>query len=168
MAGVTAEPFAIIEAHQTAALTGPAFHGEDVIVNAVLATEPFALAGMTGEHAALGLEGGLHVGYEVGLQRLAEAIHTGDGIDEVEVRNGRQGLRRSRGVIGGGRSEGTIANQDAGGFMVAVIIDRRSGENQVGARPAEQFGDAPSGFVGVEDGHVAELGAAIFGSNDSG
>ena len=93
----------------------------------MLALQPLALTLVRGQHLALGLEGGLDVHYEIRRNSGAEAIYASERIHEVEMPDGMQ--RRGwifciGGVVGDRRRKGRITHQDAGGFVIAMIVNR--------------------------------------------
>jgi hypothetical protein len=46
-----------------------------------------------------------------------------------------------------------------------MIVNRRGGEDNIGAGLANQLGHAAAGFVIVENGQIAKLRALIIGSD---
>ncbi len=147
-------------------LPRPTLHREQVIVHAVLRTQPLPLAGMLAEHGALGLELAYDIHVKVCHYRPAFPVYAADRVHEVEMRNSGQGRRgRWRNVIGRGRGKAGVPRQRAGRFVIAHVIHGRGRQHDVRPHVAHEAGDAPAARVVVKNGQIAELGAAIDGPN---
>ena len=132
MAQVLTEAFGAGDATASALTGAPIAHGLDVVVHAVVLAQPVALAGMAGEHRPLGREGARDVDVEVRGHRAAVAVDARERVDEVEVRDARN---RRGGFVPAGLvvrrrcRKARICYQDAGGFMVAMVVCRGSGQD---------------------------------------
>ena len=128
----------------------------------MLPQQPVALAGVTGEHLPLDGEDARDIDDETGRDGTAVAVDPLDGVHEVEVGDPverRGGLPLPRDEVGQGRGEASVADQQAGHLVVAQVIDRRCGQDQVGTHPPQDLSDPPPRLVVVEDRQVAELQA---------
>ena len=133
--------------------------------------EPDSLAGVFGEHGALASDDGGDVHDEIRGDELALAIASGDRIHEIEMRDAierRGGGGDARVVVGSGGGEAGVADEGAGGLVIAEVIDGRCGEDEIGADFAESFGDAAARGVVGEDGEVAEFQAEVARADERG
>jgi hypothetical protein len=64
--------------------------------------------------------------------------------------------------------EAGVADQEAGHLVIAQVVDRRRGQDDVGPDPPQDLGDPPTRLVVVEDGQVAELQAEAIGPDQVG
>ena len=71
-------------------------------------------------------------------------------------------------VVGQRGGEAGVADQEAGHLVVAQVVDRRRGQDEVGPDPPQGLGDPPTRLVVVEDGQVAELQAEAIGPDQVG
>ena len=159
---VLAEALRLLDPDLAPAVRPPLGLALQVLVHPVLSEQPLALARVAGKHPALDVEDARHVDVEVDRHRAAFAVAALERIDEVEVRDLRE--RRGRVPLAGGivrarRAEAGVADQQARHLVVAEVIDRRRGQDQVGPGPAQGLGDPPARIVIVEDRQVAELEA---------
>ena len=149
----------------------PAAAAFEILVDAVLLQEPVALAGVTGEHFQLQVERGGDIEDELRLDGAAEPIGRFDGIDEVQMRDviGRgSGLPLASRIVRDAGVEAGVAEQLASHLVVRHVIDRRGGEDDVGADSAQDFGDSAASVVVVRDAQVAKLQAEVIGSEQIG
>ena len=124
---------------------------------------------MAREHPPLGLEDLGHIDVEVDRHGPTLGVSAFNGIDIIKMRNPSQ--RRGRvplpgGVVRARRSETSVAYQPAGHLMVAVVIGRRRGQDQIGPGPTQSFDNPPARVVIVEDGQITKLQAEIVGSEE--
>ena len=106
-------------------------------------------------------------------RRLRPAVAVGalDGVDVIEVGDPRQGgggLPLPGRVVGDRGGEAGVADEQAGHLVVAQVVDRRRGQDEVGPGPPQGLGDPPARLVVVEDGQVAELQAEVIGPDQVG
>src|SRR5689334_5911848 len=134
MAAILPEAFAIGLPCNLAALARPTLHRIQIIVGAVVAAKPLTLARVFGEHGAFTLERSTNIYNKFRVHDAAVAIASFERIHVIEVRDSIQHRRRplaSGAVVRNGCAETRIANQGAGGFVIAEIIDRRGSHDQL-------------------------------------
>ncbi len=162
------ESFAECSSDAGSASAAPAAAAFEVLVDAVLLSQPFALAGMAGEHLQLELERGRDVEDEFRLDRAAEPVETFKCIDEIQVRDmvGRRGrLPLLRLVVWHAGVEAGVPDESRGDFVVGHVIDRRSSHHDVGPSTADDFGDSATSVVVVRDAQVTELKTDVVGTD---
>ena len=97
--------------------------------------EPVALAGVAGEHLALGRKHPRHIDVKIDRHRPSFAVDTFERIHEIEVRNLCQRGRRlplPGCVVGAGGREARIAYQETGHLVIGDVVSRRGRENDLG------------------------------------
>lgn len=162
-----AEAFAVLCSDQLASRGAPAVAAFEIFVHSVLAEEPISLAGVAGEGLAFEVVDGGDIDNELGIERVAVEVDAADGIDIEEVGDfvrGEGWILLLGLVIGGRGVEAGVADEAAGHFVVAHIIDRRCSEDDVGADFADDFGDPPTAVVVDDDLEVEEFEADVVGS----
>src|SRR6185295_17720335 len=110
-----------------------------------------------------------HVNEKIRQHWAAFKVHAADGIHEIQVRDRGEGRRwrlGSRYIIGDRRAETGIAHELAGGFVVAKIVHRRGGENQLRRSLAQNFSHPPAGSLIAEDAEIPELRAAVLSADE--
>jgi hypothetical protein len=82
-------PIAFGEWHTTrlASLRAPITHGVQVMIHAMMLSQPVALTGVTGEHLGFGLDHLANIHAKCGRKGPAQGIFPLDGIGVIEVRN---------------------------------------------------------------------------------
>ena len=167
MATVLPEALAMRGAGERAPLARPLIHLLDVFVIAVMFAEPTSLAGVLGQHGAFALDCGGDIDDEIGPEEIFFAIASANGVHEIEVRDGVQRIAACA-VIRCGRREAGVARQGAGGFVVAVVVDRRRCQHDIRARLAQGFGHPAARGIVVEDDQIAHLEAHVIGADVHG
>ncbi len=123
------EGFAESGADGGSASSAPAAAAFEVLVDAVLLAQPFALAGVAGEHLQLEIERGGDVEDELRLDGAAEPVETFESIHEIQMRDvigrGRR-LPLLRDVVRHAGVEAGVANQLAGHLVESEPSVNRS------------------------------------------
>jgi len=103
-----------------------------------MGAEPFALAGVCGEH--LGFE--FHLICDVhegrGLDGISEGINSFDRVTIIKVWDTRSGNERERRDVGRSVEKADGAADVAGHFVVHHVIARRMGEDEAGRDAAKE------------------------------
>ena len=126
VAEVLAEPFGGEDSDGLTSLGVPLGEGVEVFVDPVLLEEPVALAGVAGEHPPLEVGEVGHVDPEVWLDRSVVAVDSAHRVDVIQVgdlRLWRGGFPLPGLVIGQGRGEAGVADEEAGRLVVGVLVD---------------------------------------------
>jgi len=168
MARISAEAFRELRSSGPAPVSGPALHRVQIIVDAVLLAQPVALAGVFGQHGSLHLKGRADIHKEVRRNRFSAAIDSGHGIHEIKMGDGSQRgsrFRRMRHIVRRRYRETGIPHQNAGRFVIAMVIHGRCCQHHLRSRPAQQLGYPPPRLVGVENRQIPKLCATIFRSD---
>ena len=171
MAEVLPERLGVGDADLGPSVGPPSGLGVEVLVDPVLLQEPVALAGVAGEHPPLEVGDPRDVDEEPGGLGPAVAVEPFDRVDVIEVRDLRQGRGRlplAGLVVGQGGGEAGVADQPARRLVVAEVVDRRRGQDEVGPGPPEGLDDPPTRLVVLEDRQVAELQADVIGPDQVG
>ena len=171
VAGVLGERFAVGSLNQPAALGTPLATTVEILVDPVLFEQPVALAGVAGQHFQLEVEDRGGLDHKLRRNGPMEVIDSFERIDVIEVRDLRQrwgGVPGSGGVVGDGCAEAGVANQLTGGFVIAHVVDRGGGEDEVGAGPPEDLGDPPAAGTVMVDLQILEFEAEVVGLQAGG
>jgi len=114
---------------------------------------------------------GSDVDQKLGPNGALVAIDARGGVHEIEVRDaigGRRGVVCRSVVIGARHGETGVLDQPAGGFVIAVVIERRGREDQVGVEPAQQRCDATATCIIEEDSEVVKAAPGVIGAQQTG
>jgi len=167
MAAVLAEAFTIVDVGERATIACPALHRFEVFVDAMVLTEPVALARVLGEHFAFALKRRGNVHDEIGADELVLTVESTDRVHEIEVGDGLD-----RGAFGAivrdRRAEAGVTDESADGFVVAEVIDGRGGQNDVRTDLSQEFDDTAARRLVIEDTEVAKLEAAVVRADAGG
>ena len=171
MSLVLAKSLRLVDPDLRAPMRAPLGLTFQVLIHSMLSEQPLALAGVTGEHLPLGLEDSRDIHVKVDRDGLSLAVRSFERIHEVKMRNSlerRGGIPLARGVVRARRPETGVAHQQAGHLVVAEIVDRRRGQDDVRPGSAEGLGDLSPRVVIVEDRQVAKLEAEVLGPDQRG
>ena len=81
---------------------------------------------------------------------------------------GGAGDARARAVVGRRRGEAGVADQGAGGFVVAMVVRRRCRQDEVRTGLAQGFGDKAARCIVVENREVAQLQTKVARADQRG
>ncbi len=109
---------------------------------------------------------------EVGRDRAVVAVDAAEWVRRS--RGGGSGPSAGRVPTGGSCSWASVTPKQASrtrrlvASWSAVVVDRRGGQDEVGAGAADRLDDAAARLVVVEHGHVAEFEADVLGAEEGG
>lgn len=164
---VLRECLAIFAADVLSSALAPAATAFQILVQAVLRSQPRSLAVVTREHRQFAVELFRDVHHEPGGKRLAEVVHALDRIDVVQMRNRlrwRCGVPLMRFVIGHRGVEARVSNQPAGDLVIADVIDGRGCDDQIGMDSPEELRHATSALVVKHNRQVSEFETKAVGT----
>ncbi len=165
---ISPEAFGVFDAGTGSAGARPGLHHFQIVVDTVMFEQPLPLAGVLCEHGGFGFHLRGHVYEEIGLDGAPVAIHAADGVHEIQMWNGAdrgRGVGGAGCVDGGGGAETGVADKQAGGLVIAEVIDRGRGKNQVRGSLAQDLANTAAGRVVNKNAEIAELPAAIIGTD---
>lgn len=134
----------------------------EVGIDALADVEPFALAGVEGEHLAfdghdggdIDKEFGLNGYAQGGLQAIGEGVIDGDGL--IDGRSGGNGL-----VVGHTAREGSREGEAAGVHVIFHVVGGGMCQEDGGGDLAEDGGKTLETFAFIEDFEVAADGGMV-------
>ena len=121
-----------------------------VFIQAMLSPQPCTLTFVAGEHFQFLIERRCDIDNEVGRQHPAKIVDSLNRIDVIKMRDfierwGRVPAQRR--IVGDRCVEAGIADEPAGHFVIAHVIDGRGGQHDVGTAASQSFSDGPPAFV---------------------
>src|SRR5579872_4503687 len=162
MSDMLPEALGIRDADPRPALCAPPSHRIDIVVQAVLHLQPFALARVACER------GGLAVDYRGDVDRRrdggcdAEQVLAADRIGIVEIRNsGPRRIRRLAIVVRYGRVEAGVTDEPGSDLVVEHIVDRRRRDHDLWIDAPQMRGDPLTRGIVECDCEVLELQAGV-------
>jgi len=161
---VLTEAFSEGDAHFHAPRDAPAAAGFKVFVHPVLATEPFALAGVAGQSIQFGRCVLGNIDDEIHGLPSPEVIGAFHGIHEIEPGNAACRWSRvplSGAVVGDAGIETGVPDQGTCDFMVMHVVNRGCSENEIRTGAADEFRDSAAAVVVKHNGQVAEFKAGV-------
>src|SRR4051794_31033579 len=78
----------------------------------------------------------------------------------------QRGSAATRAIVRRGRTEAGVADQHAGGLVIAMVVHRRRGENELRPGFAQNLGYTAAGGVVIEHREVAHFDAKTARSDD--
>jgi hypothetical protein len=171
MMPVEAKSLAIGNTGELADPAGPFLHGLQVIVHPVMFEQPQALALVTGKHLTLGVQDRGDVDDEIWPRRPAISVRTLGRVSHVQMRDlGERGpcSKVAGRVIGTWRREAGVADEAVRCLVVAMIVNRRGGNDKFGLHLAQDRGHAAAGSIVFKNGHIAEARADVVCADQRG
>lgn len=137
----------------------------------MLLQQPVPLARVAGQHVQLEVEHRGGVDQKIGGNGLAKMVNPLERVDVVQMRDvgqRRGGVPLVGRVVWNRRAEAGVPHQFAGIFVIRHVVDRRGGQDDVGAHPSQELGDAPPTGIVVVNLQVEEFQAMVLGVDQAG